>query len=201
MARRRRRRQNAPKKVTTSNLPPLDKRSKPRLAIGRKRIFLFLFVAVGLLPVEWIIFNRIQSAPPGNDIPVMEEVLLADEWEMHDPYLSIPPTSGARTHTVVAPGTYMSPISNESQVAFLAEAGVIIQYSCDGRAEKCRAIVKKLESLVHDFDGQKLILAPGPAVADSQIAVSAWGKLLKLDAVDTEDIVEFVEAYIDNREQ
>ena len=201
MARRRRRRQNAPKKVTTSNLPPLDKRSKPRLTIGRKRIFLFLFVAVGLLPVEWIIFNRIQTAPPGNDIPIIEELLLADEWEMHDPYLSIPPTSGARTHAVVAPGIYTDPINNESQVAFLAEGGVIIQYSCDNRAEKCRALIKKLEPLAHDFDGRNLILAPGPAVADSQIAVSAWGKLLKLEVMDTEEIMGFVEAYMDKREQ
>ena len=201
MARRRRRRQNGPAKATVESLPPPAKRGKPRLGVGRGRIFLLAFVAVGLLPVEWVIFNRIQTAPPGDDTAIREEVVLDEDWDMHDPYLSIPPTSGARTRESAAGGVYAEPIANEMQVANLAEGGVIIQYSCDRRAEGCEEIVQQLEAIVGGFEGRNVILAPGPAVADAQIAVSAWGKILKMNKVDEEDIVAFVEAYLDKREE
>ena len=113
MARRRRRRVKGPAKATVESLPPSPKERKPRLKIGRGRIILLAFVAVGLLPVEWIIFNRIQTAPPGDDTAIREEVVLDAEWEMHDPYVTIPPTSGARTREGAAGGAHTEPIANE----------------------------------------------------------------------------------------
>ena len=201
MARRRRRRVKGPAKATVESLPPSPKERKPRLKIGRGRIILLAFVAVGLLPVEWIIFNRIQTAPPGDDTAIREEVVLDAEWEMHDPYVTIPPTSGARTREGAAGGAHTEPIANEVQVANLAEGGVVIQYSCDRRAEGCGEIVEQLESIVGRYEGRNVVLAPGPAVADARIAVSAWGKILKMNVVDEEDIVAFVEAYLDKREE
>ena len=86
-------------------------------------------------------------------------------------------------------------------MANLAEGGVVIQYSCDRRAEGCGEIVEQLESIVGRYEGRNVVLAPGPAVADARIAVSAWGKILKMNVVDEEDIVAFVEAYLDKREE
>ena len=187
--------------MKAESLPPPPKDRKQGLKIGRGRIFLLAFVAVGLLPVEWIIFNRIQTAPPGDDTAIREELVLDEPWEMHDPYVTIPPTSGARTRVGLEGGVHTEPIANVAQVANLAEGGLIIQYSCDRRAEGCEEIVKRLEAIVGRYAGRNVVLAPGPAVADARIAVTAWGKILKMDSVDEEDIVAFVDAYLDNREE
>lgn len=201
MARRRRRRAKGPARATVEGLPPPPKERKRGLQIGRGRILLLAFVAVGLLPVEWIIFNRIQTAPPGDDTAIREELVLEEPWAMHEPYLTIPPTSGARTQSGAAGGLHTEPIANEVQVANLAEGGVIIQYSCDQRADGCAEIVEQLESIAGRYVGRNLLLAPGPAVADTRVAVSAWGKILRMDTVDEEEIVAFVDAYLDNREE
>lgn len=201
MPRRRRRRAKGPAKVTVESLPPPPKGRKQGLKIGRGRLILFAIVAVGLLPVEWIIFNRIQTAPPGDDTAIREELVLDEAWEMHDPYATIPPTSGARTREGATWGVHTEPIANEVQVANLAEGGLIVQYSCDRQAEGCGEIVEQLEAIVGRYAGRNVVLAPGPAVANARIAVTAWGKILKMNSVDEEDFVAFVEAYLDNREE
>ncbi len=114
---------------------------------------------------------------------------------MHDPYLTIPPTSGARAAESPALGIYESELANLDQVAALAEGAVLVQYSCPPAASLCSGIVDELMDIVESYSGQPVILAPYRAAATSHITLTAWGSLLRLNAVDELAVREFIEAF------
>ncbi len=176
------------------------KPQKRRVTFGRGRMLLLVFVAVGLLPVEWVIFNRLGNSQPGEETRIAEELLLDDYRDAHEPYLTIPPTSGARAREGAEAGVHKEPVVNEAQVANLAEGGVVIQYNCYLEAVGCGELVEELEEIVEGYAGRNVVLAPGPAVADTRIAVSSWGRILKMAELDTEEVVAFLDAYLDNRD-
>jgi hypothetical protein len=163
-------------------------------------MLLLVFLAVALLPVEWVIFSRLGNSQPGEDVPIADELVLDDYRDAHEPYLTIPPTSGARARAGVEAGIHDEPVVNEAQVANLAEGGVIIQYNCYLEAVGCGELVTGLAQIVEGYAGRNVVLAPGPAVANTRIAVSAWGRIMKLEELDVEEIVAFVDAYLDNRD-
>jgi hypothetical protein len=200
MARRRRRRTKGPAKAPVEISAAPAKPQKQRVTFGRGRMLLLVFVAVGLLPVEWVIFNRLGNSQPGEDAPIAQELVLDDYRDAHEPYLTIPPTSGARVHEGVEAGIHEEPVVNEAQVANLAAGGVIIQYNCYLEAAGCGELVAGLVEIVEGYAGRNVVLAPGPAVADTRVAVSAWGRIMKMEELDVEEIVAFVDAYLDNRD-
>jgi len=167
----------------------------PTLAMGRGRIILMMAVFIGLLPVELILLNRVLSSSPGEQVPTAPAVVLPEGPNFHKPYLTIPPTSGARATKTAAWGTHSSPISSELQVANLDEGGVILQYSCNAQTEQCASLVKSLKTIADSYSGKKIIIAPGPGIVDAHISLSAWGRLMKSDTVDTTKIREFIDAY------
>ncbi len=179
---------------------PVHKRSSknkgmPTFTMGRGRVILMMAVFIGLLPVEFIVLNRVLSSSPGEQVPTIPAVIVPNGPNFHKPYLTIPPTSGARTAKLAPWGIHSKPISNELQVANLDEGGVIVQYSCDAQAEQCASLVKTLEAIGNSYTDKKVIIAPGPGIVDAHISLSAWGRLMKSDTVDTTKIREFIDAY------
>ena len=198
MATRRRRRGK-----TQSRLPvepagaPASAAPPPRAGFNpfrQKRFVILMVLMVVLLPFEFMAINGLLEGPPGNSVDVAATVVVGPDV-MHDPYLTIPPTSGARSATAPEPGIYDREISNLDQVAALAEGYVVIGYSCPPAAGLCAGMVDELAEVVDLFPDRPVILAPYRAASGSHISVSAYGTLLTLNQVDGEVLGEFIDAY------
>lgn len=106
----------------------------------------------------------------------------------HPPYNSKPPTSGWHYGDAVAPaGVSANPIPNEVQVHNLEHGEIMVQYDCP---EGCQDMITQLEGIVRSYRS-KVILAPYPGL-DRRIALTAWGKIAFLDAVDEPFIRRFI---------
>lgn len=104
-------------------------------------------------------------------------------------YPTNPPVSGQHQETQPTCGTYADTFPDELQVHALEHAAVGILFSPDLDAEE----VTQIESIVREFD-TKTFSAPQGGM-DTPIAVTAWGKMMKLDSVDETAIKEFIERY------
>ncbi len=200
MSSRRRRRR------TSSDAPPpaptqAQPRRAPKPAAGggfnpfkQKRIVVLAVLMVVLIPFEFMAINSLLEGPPGERPDTAPEVVVPS-GSFHDPYLTIPPTSGARAETAPLPGVYTTEIANLDQVAALAEGTVLIQYSCAPTATLCAQMVGQLEEIVDQTSSYPVILAPYRAAATAHISVTAWGAMLRLNQVDAERVREFITAW------
>ncbi len=196
MSSRRRRRRNA-SEAAPSETPRRPGPAAPKQAFNpfRQKRFLFLAVLmVVMLPFEFMALNALLEAPPGATYDTVPALVVAP-GSMHDPYLTIPPTSGARAGTAPEPGVYASELSNLQQVAALAEGAVLVQYSCSPEATICAQMIGQLEEIVDEYPDLPVILAPYRAAATAHINLSAWGILLRLNQVDAEQVREFITAW------
>jgi len=143
-----------------------------------------------------------QEKEPGTSVPSLGNEHIQSIESPHPPYNSKPPTSGPHVPFVARWGIYNRPIPNELQVHNLEDGGVIIQYDC----KDCAEMVQKLEAIGKDYLEKSkmtpqnsrfghLLVAPYPGL-DKPIALTAWGKIDKLDTFDEARIRRFIEAYI-----
>ncbi len=107
----------------------------------------------------------------------------------HPPYNSNPPTSGWHFFTPAGWGYYPASLPDEVVVHNLEHGGIWISY----QDVKDTQLAEKLEALTRRFP-TKVIVTPRPQ-NDSPIAVAAWGRLLKLDHYDEDQIVAFIYAF------
>lgn len=197
-SRRRRRRaaSDAPRQAPQQAAP----RQAPKPAGGgfnpfrQKRIVVLAVLMVVLIPFEFMAINSLLEGPPGNR-PDTVPAVVVPAGSLHDPYLTVPPTSGARAETAPQPGVYTAEIANLEQVAALAEGTVLVQYSCAPAAAICAQMIGQLEEIVDQTSGYPVILAPYPAAATAHIHLTAWGALLRLNEVDAELVREFITAW------
>jgi hypothetical protein len=103
-------------------------------------------------------------------------------------YDSLPPTSGPHFAFPVAPGIYDTPVPDGHTIHALEHGHVAIQYapSLPGRD------VTALTRIAKRY-GADVILAPYPDL-ERGVALTAWGRLDRLDRYDEDRIVAFVEA-------
>lgn len=130
---------------------------------------------------------------PGQPVEIMSAVHV-QPGQAHEPYNSIPPTSGPHYAEEAAWGIHAEPIEDELQVHNLEHGGVLIQYKPDLDPE----VVAQLAQLVRELGPtyKKLILAPYPGL-DASIALTAWGRIDKFERFNAERIRAFVAEYID----
>jgi hypothetical protein len=122
-------------------------------------------------------------------VPLQEDVIVPYVGAPHAPYNSSPPTSGAHVPQTLAPGTYDSPIPPEVQVSVLRQGHVMIQYSPAMPPSE----IELLERVAR-MHFRSVVLAPSHDVR-AGIALTAWGRLEKLDAVDVDRINQFEAAH------
>ena len=135
--------------------------------------------------------------PPGTAIENVDSELIEDINSPHEPYSSIPPTSGAHVASGAAWGVHSDPIPNEVQVANLLDGGVIVQYNCVAGTAECDQLVSALTAVYERYSGAKIILAPGPAIADARVALTALNRLEKLKSYRERPVVDFIEGHLD----
>jgi hypothetical protein len=104
---------------------------------------------------------------------------------------SRPPTSGPHAPSIASWGEHTESVPEWYQVHNLEDGGVIIHYNCpDG----CPEMVDELRAIVNEKGSNQLMLHPYSHM-DSTIALTAWTRLLQLDTVDRDRIIEFIDAY------
>ena len=159
----------------------------------RQRRLRFIYAVVGVLAVVVLgvlIAPTILESSPGQAIPSMGNDHIDESQIGSISYNSTPPTSGPHLNAIARWGIHDRPIPNELQVHNLEDGGVMVQYNCpDG----CDELVTQLSQLVNRYDDH-VILAPYPDM-DARIALTAWGRIDKLDEVDLERIERFIRTY------
>jgi len=82
------------------------------------------------------------------------------------------------------------PIPKELQVHNLEDGGVAVPYHCP---QGCPELVEKLKAIVDRHD-RHVLRAPYRGM-DTKIALTAWGRIDRLDAFDADRITGFIRAY------
>jgi hypothetical protein len=106
-------------------------------------------------------------------------------------YSSNPPTSGPHHPDPLPKGIYTTE-QDDGRLIHSLEHGYVNIYYKDANDT---ALVEKLTSLVKEYDGRKVILAPR-SKGDSAISVAAWMRLLKLEQFDEQQIRDFISEFI-----
>ncbi|OGN08136.1 MAG: hypothetical protein A3J46_06335 [Candidatus Yanofskybacteria bacterium RIFCSPHIGHO2_02_FULL_41_11] len=107
----------------------------------------------------------------------------------HPVYNSNPPTGGWHYDQPAQTGIYDTELLDEQLVHNLEHSHIWIAYRPDLSAED----VEMLANIAKDY-GSKIVMTKRPA-NDSQIALTAWEHLLKMDNVDEALIRNFIDAY------
>ena len=109
----------------------------------------------------------------------------------HGGYNSSPPTSGPHIGSIAPWGLHDEPIPDEMQVHNLEDGGVLIQYREDELSDEQ---VEELEEIGVTTGRKHVIVAPYPDM-EHTIALTAWNRILPLDSIDRDRILDFVRKY------
>ena len=115
--------------------------------------------------------------------------------QSHPAYNSDPPTSGWHYDQPARAGFYETPLSDEQMVHNLEHGHVAISYDCSKLAD-CETVKAELRGVVDRFKEWKVVAVPREN-ADAAIALTAWGRIDKLEAYDEDRIVAFVDYWRD----
>lgn len=149
-------------------------------------------VAVGALALFVVFVSQdVASNPQGvADPPAGTEVIaIGDVSHTTDPvaYDRNPPAGGPHHPNPLACSVYDQPVQNEAAVHALEHGAVWIAY----RPGLTAAEVSELEAFGRRTE---IIVSPYPEMT-SPIVLTAWGRQLRLDTVDTAVIDQFIRAF------
>ena len=141
----------------------------------------WLFVAQGEKTQE-----KLSKALVGEKMPDQGAVHVARDAE-HVAYNSNPPTSGPHWAGVAGPGIKTEPVADELVLHSMEHGAAVVWY----RADLPKAEVEKIKTAFNEASGKKIML-PRENL-DVPVALTSWGYLLKLEAVDEAQIIAFIE--------
>jgi hypothetical protein len=121
----------------------------------------------------------------------------------HDPYTTDPPTSGPHYAQNTEAGFYNEAPADELLVHNLEHGHVIISYNCSQlSAEACQTLKDQIQDVmsragVSAITGTlKLVGTPRPTM-DTTLALTAWGRIEKLDTFDRARVMAFIDTWRD----
>jgi len=155
--------------------------------IGAGLIVVLLLVGV----VAWSI-QKANQPIPGEAVTIQGQQHIA-VGKNHPPYNSDPPTSGWHYDEPARADFYDTSLADEQLVHNLEHGHVIISYDC-GKLADCEEVKAELRDLVGRFQRWKIV-AVARENADAAIALTAWGRIDKLDSYDEGRIVAFVKSW------
>jgi hypothetical protein len=115
--------------------------------------------------------------------------------QSHPPYNSDPPTSGWHYDQPARAGFYSESLPDEELVHNLEHGYVVISYDCSKLAD-CDSVKAKLQTVVDRFQSWKVV-AVARQNADAPIALTAWGRIDKLNTYDENRITAFINSWRD----
>lgn len=156
----------------------------------RQKLVVGIVAVVTVVAVVGVAYALLNEDKPGVEFDDMGNRHLASAPTAYI-WNSTPPTSGPHSPEIANWGIHTEPVPEWNQVHNLEDGGVIIHYNCP---EGCEDIVTELEDIVAEKGTNQLILHPYTNM-DSTIAVTAWTRMLTLDDLDRNAIIEFIDAY------
>jgi hypothetical protein len=175
---------------------------KPRRDIRaeQNRRRLWIWVAGGAIialllvgGVAWAVLKANQPVP-GQAVPIQSRDHI-QVGQSHPAYNSDPPTSGWHYPEPAKAGFYDTPLPDEQVIHNLEHGHVVISYDCS-KLTDCETVKAELRSLVDRFQRWKIVAVPRQN-ADAAIALTAWGRIEKLDGYDENRITAFVRYWRD----
>lgn len=150
---------------------------------------ILLIGAVVVAVAGLMVVLAIMSQQPGEAVETLGNEHIESVNAEHEPYNTNPPTSGPHTEEMAPWGVSTEPVPDENQIHNLEDGGVVIQYGDGVEPGKVRA----LATIVGDYETANL--APRPALPENQIAVTAWGRIMRLNTVDEDKIRDFINTF------
>lgn len=170
-----------------------------RRARRTRSALIFGVAAVVVLLTGWLIWLGVRPEASLTDFPgepAPQALTFSDQGrdhialgQPHPAYNSNPPTSGWHFASPAPWGFYNNEIADEILVHNLEHGGIWISFKDPSDAQ----VVDGLAALTREYR-TKVIVTHRPA-NDTQIAVAAWTKLMKLDRFDRRAIVNFINRY------
>lgn len=149
---------------------------------------------IGLLALGvWWFWRESTKTLPGVSVADMGREHVSDISGIT--YNSNPPTSGPHYEEWTRAGVYEEELPDGNLIHSLEHGYVIISYNCP-EGPHCDELIKKLPELANKKRLWKLIVVPRPRL-DSQIALTAWGRIDKFNEYDEARIVAFIDAFRD----
>lgn len=171
-----------------------------------KKYSVIALVGLVLLGGGYWLVKEASKPQPGEFVTSLGNRHLKDMNEAHDPYNSLPPTSGPHLGSHAQWGVSNDPIPDELQIHSLEDGGVMVQYNCTSgkqeqdlatssaqEADECKKLVEQLASIVKKYP-DKVAMAPYPKL-DNKIALTAWTRIDKFNDFDEARIQKFIKAF------
>ena len=167
---------------------------------------IILGVLLFILGGGYLLSKESSKPKPGISVPSLGNKHIQNITDAHDPYNSLPPTSGTHVSNKAKWGINDEPIPDELQIHNLEDGGVVIQYNCtpqndlqnsptpgDNSTNNCDTLVNNLKGIVKKYS-DKVLVAPYPKL-DTRIALTAWTRIDKFNDYDEKRILDFIKAY------
>jgi hypothetical protein len=132
--------------------------------------------------------------PPGDAVRTSDGNLHLDKIDATLPatYSSDPPASGWHYFQWASAGAYDKTVPDTVLVHNLEHGYVVIDYNYT--PAQCPALASKLTQLAKAYN--KVIVNPRPDPVAPKIALTAWGRLEKLDGYDEAEISRFIKYWM-----
>lgn len=162
----------------------------------KKGEWLGLILAIGVL-LAGLVAGRTPAqaqsggyALPGEDVPIMASIRhLPYLGAAHEPYNSVPPTSGPHLPWTIALGIYHEELPEELQVHALEHGHILIQYAPTTAKDQ----VQLLEGIARRYS-RDVIVAPYSKLAHG-IAITAWGRVEHMEQAQGPVLESFIRAF------
>ena len=172
----------------------------------RRRLILGGWIIAGalfILMLGYLVWKEAQpKVQPGEVIPIQGAGHIP-VGQPHDPYNSEPPTSGPHYDTPVEAGFYDEAPIDEYLVHNMEHGHVIIWYNCSALSDaECTILKNQIRDTMSRAGVSaitrtlKLVAVPRPSLS-TQLALTSWGHLQRLDSFDANAILQFIKAYRD----
>ena len=158
---------------------------------GLSRGFWLYMIAVMALfiPLNLYCLNQASPPGPGEETDQQAATILNSVNDPHEPYATDPPTSGPHVTQLASHGYRPDTLADEIQVANLSRGFVIIHFGDAG-------LEPEMRQLAAEFEGHDVIVQPDANLpAETAVALTAWGRIERLDSFDKGRVYNFVRNY------
>ena len=171
-----------------------------------KKYSVIAFVGLLVLVGGYLLVKEMSKPQPGEFVTSLGNKHIENLTDAHDPYNSIPPTSGTHVGGKAQWGISDAPIPDELQLHNLEDGGVGIQYNCTPGVDQQNSatpsaevesegkqLVDNLATIAKKYP-DKVFMAPYPKL-DTKIALTAWTRIDKFSDFDSDRMQIFIKAF------